>query len=105
MPLLERWRQRLGQQGSALELVYLSVDEDAAAVAAFRTANGVGHGPRARAMAALDPWFATLGLDNTASIPIHVFVDPAGRVRCVRRGALEPHHFDDVAQLIADRRE
>ncbi|MEZ0314366.1 MAG: TlpA family protein disulfide reductase [Myxococcota bacterium] len=101
MPLLERWRQRLGQQGKAVDLVYLSVDDDAAAVAAFRETNGVGRGPRVRAMDALTPWLTMLGLDSAASIPIHIFVDPNGKVRCVRRGALEAHHFDDVAQLVA----
>ena len=51
--------------------------------------------------AALAGWIERLGLDPGATLPIQVFVDPAGGVRCVRSGAVEEGHFDTVARLIA----
>ncbi len=101
MPMIEKWRARLTQSGKPVQLVYLSVDEDVTALETFRKDKQMAPGPRAKSLDALTPWLTTLGLDATAAIPINVFVDPQGKVRCVRTGALLEHHYDAVAQVVA----
>ena len=41
-----------------------------------------------------------LGLDRGAAIPIHVFVDPQQRVRCVRVGAVSEPDYKTVEHLL-----
>ena len=46
------------------------------------------------------PWFMALGMEPDSVIPVHLFVDPADRIRCVRLGALEEDHYDTVKALL-----
>ncbi len=104
MPMLARWKSRLSKAGAPLEMVFLSVDEEADAVASYRRKHPeMPVGPRVQSMNAVEGWLTTLGLDATAAIPIHVFVDPEGKTRCVRTGALSDHHYDVIARLVAGK--
>jgi thiol-disulfide isomerase/thioredoxin len=86
LPRLEKWAARHADQ---LDLVLLSADESDADVAKFRAANpGMRDGVRIADPEALPAWLTTLGLDAASPIPIHVLVDPEGRTRCVRAGAV-----------------
>ena len=50
-----------------------------------------------KALAAL---VASLGLDPGAGLPIHVFVEPGARIRCVRAGAVTESHHATVMSLL-----
>jgi thiol-disulfide isomerase/thioredoxin len=99
MPRLRQWRERIG----GVELVFLSVDEDDAAITAFRSAHpDTGDTLRIAKADLIGPWLESIGLDKGASIPVHVFVDRSGRTRCVRAGGVGDEHFATVKRLLAE---
>ena len=96
MPLLAEWKDRLSADGVDVELVFLSADADAEAIASYREA----HPDTQQTLQIADPstlpeWARTVGLDEGATLPIHVLTDADGRVRCARTGAL--HESDYLA--------
>jgi len=102
MPLLSRWSGRLEEDGHPVELTFLSADADGETVARFREEHGdVPDSARVADPEALPEWATTIGLDEGATLPIHVFVDPADRTRCVRTGAVDEDDYDTVRQLLA----
>ena len=99
--MIAAWQKRLNGEGKAFDLQFVSVDEDAAAVPAFRAQHG--NAPESLHIAdakALAPLLADLGLDAGAGLPIHVFVEKGGRVRCVRAGAITESHYAIVAGML-----
>ena len=51
----------------------------------------------------LPAWLTAIGLDAAAPIPVHVLVDPAGRTRCVRSGAVGDGDLAAIETLLAGR--
>jgi thiol-disulfide isomerase/thioredoxin len=101
IPMIGRWRERLGGEGVHFDLQLLSIDESAAAVDAWRK----DHPETPPTLLIRDPaglgkFVETLGLDAGAPIPIHVFVSPAGKVRCVRTGGLRETDYATVKTLL-----
>ncbi|MBS1119197.1 MAG: Thioredoxin [Deltaproteobacteria bacterium] len=103
MPRLARWRDKLSAGGHPIELAFVSVDESADDVAAFRKLHPdtpatlrIASGKTAEA------WFAQLGLVGAPPIPIHVFVDPQSRIRCARAGAVRDQDFAVIERLLAE---
>ncbi len=96
LPMIERWRR----QRSA-EVIYLSADEDAEALARFRAEH-----PDLPLDAALEEpeklaeWMQSLGLDAGAGLPLHLFVSSRGRLRCARAAAIAERHLPIVARLL-----
>jgi len=103
MPRLASWRAKLAASGKPFDLGFVSVDEDAADLAAYRAAH-----PDAPASARLaEPakqaaWYAAVGLDANAPIPIHIFVDPSGHVRCARAGGVRERDYAAIEKLLAN---
>ena len=50
--------------------------------------------------ALLGPWLTTIGLDASAVIPVHLFVDPDQKIRCVRMGAVSEPEYDAVKKVL-----
>ena len=101
MPRLLRWRDQLARSTHPVDLVFVSVDETADVVEAFRTK----HPETPPSLRLADPdnqgvWFRALGLDGEPPIPIHVFVDPEGRVRCARAGGVREQDFAVIERLL-----
>lgn len=94
-------RDRLAAEGAVSDLVYLSVDASQDEVDRFAATH-----PSARSSArlaeasAIPQLISALGLDPGASIPIHAFVDPNNKIRCVRTGTIENDHFDFVKRVL-----
>ena len=98
IPRLVGWRDRLG----GLPLVLVSVDENDAIVEEYRKANpAIPATSRLADPAALPAWMKALGLDEAAPIPIHVFVDPQGKIRCVRAGGVADPDFAVVQKIVS----
>jgi thiol-disulfide isomerase/thioredoxin len=94
MPMLAEWKAELG----SFDLAFLSIDESAEVVDAFRKDHPTTPETlRIKAADAVEDWVSSIGLDPGATIPIHVFVDPTEKVRCVRSGAI---HADDRAAVV-----
>jgi thiol-disulfide isomerase/thioredoxin len=100
IPRLHRWRAQLGD----LPLVLVSVDESDQIVADYRKGHPeITSSARFADPAALPAWLKTLGLDEAAPIPIHVFVDAQGKTRCVRAGGVGEPDFAAVQKVVAER--
>ena len=103
MPRLEGFRSRLAADGTPVELVFVSADAEAEAVETFH-AEHPDHptGPRVGDTEALRAWLAGFGLDEGAPLPIHLFVDPAGKVRCARTAAIGDDDYESVSGLLSE---
>lgn len=102
MPRLLAWRDKLAAAGKQLDLSFVSVDDDAADVEAFRKAHP--DTPPSVRVAGADKraaWLKSIGLDDGA-IPIHLFVSPANRLRCARAGGIRDKDYAVVEKLLAE---
>lgn len=103
MPVLFAWRDRLKQDGVALDLWFLSLDEDAAELAKFLAAHPeVAPAPSLRASSPgeFEAWAKRYLKDPSAPIPIHLLAAPDGSVRCIRAGSLDEADYSTVAALL-----
>jgi thiol-disulfide isomerase/thioredoxin len=103
LPRLARWRERLVTAGRPVDLAFVSVDDSSADVAAFRKL----HPEMPDSARLADPnkqaaWFTALGLDAASPIPIHVFVSPAGHIRCVRAGGVSERDYAVIEGLLGE---
>jgi len=102
MPMVFAWKDRLTGMGRSMDVQLLSVDASNDEVEQYKALHPeVGPSVRMADAGAVQAYLASLGLDGGASIPVHVFVDPAGKVRCVRAGAISEDDFDDVAMVVS----
>lgn len=98
MPRLVKWQAKMG-----FDLQFISVDEDAQDIDAFRKLH-----PETPETKQLKPdtqgaWFTQLGLDGAAPIPVHVFIDSENVVRCVRAGGVREQDLAAVEALFAGK--
>jgi hypothetical protein len=102
--MLVEWEAQLKRGGTPVDLVLVSLDADDATVERFRRRHP--QAPPSLRMKDLDraeAWIVSLGLDAGATLPIHVFVDPRGGIRCARTGRLDRAHRDVVRRILAAR--
>jgi thiol-disulfide isomerase/thioredoxin len=97
MPRLAKWRDKLGVQ-----LTFISVDESDADVEAFRKLQPDTPESIRLDQTKANEWFAQLGLAGSSTIPIHIFVDPAGKLRCVRAAGVTEPDLAVVEKLLAE---
>lgn len=101
MPMLVQWQARLAKDGVKVALQFLSVDAKAEDVAKFKAANPST--PPSMRMAKFEDlagWLGTVGLDASAVLPIHLFVDEQDRVRCVRMGSVGEPEYDVIKRVL-----
>jgi thiol-disulfide isomerase/thioredoxin len=99
MPRLAKWREKLGAK---YELGFVSVDENEADLAAFRKEHpDTPASPRLAEPAKQADWYVSLGLDGGAPVPIHIFVEPSGHIRCARAGGVREQDFAAIEKLFA----
>jgi len=99
LPRLVRWQKKLTAKGKKVDLVFASADQDAETVAKFRRSHpNTPTGTRLSDPDGLATWIATMGVKG-ATLPVHVFVDAKGNVRCVRASAVEESDYAAVAAL------
>jgi len=100
LPRLVKWQREL----ASFDLQFVSVDETDDDVTAYRKLHP--ETPETRRLAKPDAqgaWFGQLGLDAAAPIPVHIFVDPSNRVRCVRAGGVREQDLAMVEALFAGK--
>ncbi len=103
LPMMARWRKRLRDDGVEAELVFLSVDDSAATIDGFREKHAEipTDGLRIATPDGLGPWLTSLGLDEASVLPVHLFVDPANRLRCVRMGGVSGEDYPLVKKVLS----
>jgi thiol-disulfide isomerase/thioredoxin len=97
-PRLVRWHDKL-----KVDLVFVSIDETDDDVTAFRKI----HADWPNTLRLSDPkkqqdWFKQIGLDAGAPIPVHAFLDPNGKTRCVRAGEVRDQDYAVVERLLTE---
>lgn len=101
MPLLRRWNEQLAREGLGYALQFLSVDAEDEAIASFRATHpDTPESARLASTEALPAFLASLGLDENAPIPIHVFLDGKDGIRCVRAGAIGEKDLEVVREVL-----
>lgn len=101
IPRLLDFRSRLAEEGTDVELVFLSADRDDEAVSTFREEHpSTPEGPRIADPEVLPAWATSIGLDEGATLPVHVFVDAGGRVQCARTGGVDDDDYDVIREII-----
>lgn len=102
MPMVFSWKDRLTAAGHPVDVQLLSVDASNDEVEQYRALHTeVAGTARMADSGGVQAYLASLGLDGGSSIPVHVFVDPANKVRCVRAGAISEDDFDDVQLVVS----
>ena len=99
--MIREWATRLGKEGVSVAQQFLSVDATAPVLSTFMAAHkDFPTSPRLKTVANLTPWLEGLGLDGTASLPLHLFVDAESRVSCVRMGALGESDYAAIKSVL-----
>ncbi len=102
MPRLARWRDKLAASGTPIDLSFISIDESDEDVIAYRKLHpDAPPSTRVPTKDKATAWLAALGLDG-AAIPVHIFVEPGGHVRCARAGGVREDDYAVVTQLFAE---
>lgn len=101
IPRLLAWQKRIAESGTELDLVFVSVDVDAAAIDEFRKAHP--EMPASLHVQGAEPfseWLPSVGLAAGSPIPLHLYADRLGHRRCVRAGAVSEADFPIVQALV-----
>jgi thiol-disulfide isomerase/thioredoxin len=99
MPRLVAWREKLGKR---YDLAFISADEnDADLVDARKEHPELPASPRLAEPNKQADWYVALGLDGGAPLPIHIFVEPSGHVRCARAGGVREQDYAAVEKVLA----
>lgn len=106
MPRVLAWRDKLAAAGKHVDLQFVSVDESAEDVAAFRKDHpgllpASAPSIRIASASARAAWLKTFKLDDGA-IPIQLFVSAANKLRCSRAGGVRDKDYAVVSQLLAE---
>jgi len=103
LPLIASFQSRLNTAGAPVSTYFLSVDQTAEAVTAYRAAHpDTPEGARLADAAGLPALIASFGLDTGATIPIHVLVDPTGHIRCARSGSISDRDEATIRAIVSD---
>jgi thiol-disulfide isomerase/thioredoxin len=98
MPMLLEWRDKLRAAGVALELVFVSIDDDEREMDRFlgsQPEKGVRTSYWLREEAR-ESWFESIGLDDTPQLPVHALVTPKGKLSCLIEGAVESGDYEPL---------
>ncbi len=97
MPRLVKWQSKLGK----LDLTFVSVDESADDIAEHKKRHpDMPATLRLSDSKASETWFRQLGAGE-ATLPLHIFIDAQGRIRCVRSGSVTDGDLPMVEKLLA----
>ena len=101
LPMLTGLRSKFAADGLPLSLLFLSVDAEDAEVGAFEAKHGkVEGGVQIKDAATMPQWLASIGLDENSALPIHLFVDETGEIRCVRMGGMSEKDYETVKGIV-----
>jgi thiol-disulfide isomerase/thioredoxin len=102
MGMLREWDRAFDQQGTPVDLVFLSVDSRPEDIAKYREKHpDMPATLRAKDAPKIQPWLERLGIDGDAALPIHLLVNKDGTLECVRAGMMGKQYFDLIKSLAA----
>lgn len=102
LPLLLEWKAKLAQEGTPIELVFLSLDDDERQLAAFLTAHPeLGSSYWLREGEEREKFMSALGLPADPRLPVQLLASRAGAVSCRIDGAVESGDYPRVRSVVA----
>lgn len=102
LPLLLEWKQKLAQEGTPIELVFLSLDDDERQLAAFLAAHPeLGSTYWLREGEEREKFMSALGLPADPRLPVQLLASRAGAVSCRIDGAVEAEDYARVRSVVA----
>jgi thiol-disulfide isomerase/thioredoxin len=100
MPRLLAWQKRLTEAGTPIDLVFVSVDASADAIAQFRAQHpDMPESLHVANAEGFSAWLPTVGLADGSPIPMHIYADRRGHQRCIRAGAVAEADYQFVQVL------
>jgi thiol-disulfide isomerase/thioredoxin len=96
MPLLLKWQSDLRKDGVEVDVLLLSVDEDAEALGKFLSSHkelALAKIGRVASQRDYDQWVKAYVKDPSTPIPIHLLGAADGTLRCVRSGSLRESDY------------
>lgn len=103
MPLLLRWRDQLRAAGVKIDLAFVSIDDDEREMTRFmktQPATGVRASYWLEEGEIRESWFSTIGYEDVPALPIHVLIEPGGKVGCIVEGAVEDADWPQVQAFL-----
>jgi thiol-disulfide isomerase/thioredoxin len=103
IPLLRSWEQRMNANGTKMDFVFVSLDDDQRQLEQFLANPGAAelrstywlHEGKER-----EKWLSDVGVSMDPELPVQVLVGPDGKVRCIIEGAVEPEDWPRISDLI-----
>jgi len=102
IPRLVGWERDLAKAGQRFRLAFVSLDDDERQLrqfldgqASLRATYWLKEGKER------DEWMKAASLDSDPELPIHLLVDPRGRIRCKVQGAVEDADFAELSRLLS----
>jgi thiol-disulfide isomerase/thioredoxin len=103
IPLLLKWRDDLRKDGVDMDVVLLSLDEDAAAFDTFvaqRKDLATAKVARVASQPDYEQWVKAFMKDPATPIPIHMVATADGSLRCIRSGSLREGDYPAAKSVL-----
>lgn len=101
IPRLFAWERQLSSRQPPLRVAYVSLDDDERQLRQFLQASSHLKATYwLREGKERDEWMSAAALEPDPELPIHLLVDPKGRVRCKVQGAVEDTDFSELERLL-----
>jgi thiol-disulfide isomerase/thioredoxin len=105
IPLLRAFANRLEKAGKPMDIVFVSLDDDERQLEQFlreQPSAGLRSTYWLREGRERVEWLADVGVPATQELPVQIWVDPRGKVRCVAEGAIVENDYPEVEKLAVD---
>ncbi len=104
MPMIQEWAKRLAAAQPGFEQRFLSVDNKPTDLSSFMVLHPeFPKSPRLADVTKLSPWLESIGLDASATLPLHLFLKPDQTIACVRNGAVGENDYDAILAVTQGR--
>lgn len=103
MPRLRGWEKKLNGEGKSFKLVFISLDDDARQLEDLmkkEPADGMKATYWLKDGKEREEWLSAAQVDTDPQLPMHLLVDPEGKIRCVVDGAVEDSDYPVVQALL-----
>ncbi|HWA71773.1 MAG TPA: TlpA disulfide reductase family protein [Polyangiaceae bacterium] len=104
IPRLVNWERELGKMGRRFRVAFISLDDDERQLRQFLESQSSLHSTYwLKEGKERDEWMKGALLDSDPELPIHLLLDPHGKVRCKIQGAVEDADFQDLSRLLSEK--
>jgi thiol-disulfide isomerase/thioredoxin len=105
IPRLRRFERELTRAGKAFQLAFITLDDDPRQLDRFlasQEADGLRSTYWLREGKEREDWLGAAALEPDPALPLHVLVDPRGKLRCTVKGAIEDGDYSQIAALVSE---